>query len=51
MIKGLKREKAITRIKEEYTVARKRNAMFDALGVNMDINGTVIYQDGQYVKK
>ena len=49
--KGLKRENAISKMKAEYTAAKERSAMFDALGVNTDINGTVIYKDGQYVKE
>ncbi len=31
--KGLKRKRAVSRLKEEYIAARKRNAMFDALGI------------------
>ncbi len=49
--KGLKRDNAIAKIKAEYAVAKKRNAMFEALGVNTEAKGIVVYEDGKYVKK
>ena len=49
--KGLKRDNAISKIKAEYTAAKKRNAMFEALGINTAAKGTVVYEDGKYIKK
>ena len=49
--KGLNREKAGTKLKEEYRAARRRNDMFEALGVKMSNKGIVIYKDGKYIKK
>lgn len=50
MSKGLKRKKAVSKLKAEYDVARKRNAMFDSLGVKTAAKGIVVYKDGKYVK-
>ena len=50
-MKGLQRDNAISKIRAEYTAAKKRNAMFEALGVNTDAKGIVVYIDGKYVKK
>ena len=33
IFRGLKRERAISQLKEEFTAAKRRNAMFDELGV------------------
>lgn len=49
--RGLKRDQATAKLKEEYNEARKRNAMFDALGVKTMAKGIVIYKDGEYIKK
>lgn len=49
--RGLKRERAIYKIKEEYVSARKKMALFDALGVKTATKGLVIYKDGKYVKE
>lgn len=51
IIKGLGRKRATSKIKAEYTAAKKRNAMFDALGVKTAAKGIVVYKDGKYVKK
>ena len=51
LIKGLHREKALSKIKAEYSAAKKRNAMFEALGINTVSKGTVNYIDGQYIKE
>lgn len=49
--RGLKRDNAVSKIKAEYVAARKRTAMFDALGVKTEAKGNVIYKNGQYVKE
>ena len=49
--KGLHREKAFSKIRAEYTAAKKRNAMFDALGINTASKGIVNYIDGKYIKE
>ena len=51
LVKGLKRGQAITKLKTEYDLAKKRNAMFDALGIKTAAKGNVIYKDGKYVKE
>lgn len=50
-VKGLKREKAVSKIKAEYSAAMKRKEMFDALGVTTVAKGSIIYKDGEYVKE
>ncbi len=49
--KGLKREKAVSKIKEEYAAAMKRKELFDALGVATVAKGPIVYKDGEYVKE
>ena len=49
--RGLNRDNATSKIREEYAAARKRNAMFDALGVKTAAKGIVMYKDGKYVKE
>ena len=41
----------ITRINTEYKNARKRIAMFEALGVKQTSKGIAVYSNGQFVKK
>lgn len=48
--KGLKRDQAISRMKQEYVAAGKKKAMFDALGVKTTAKGLVMYKDGKYIK-
>lgn len=50
-VRGLKRDRAVSRIRAEYTAAMKRNAMFNALGIKTMAKGDIIYKDGQYMKK
>ncbi len=50
-VKGLKREKAISKIKAEYLAAMKRKEMFDALGISTVAKGPIVYKDGEYVKE
>ena len=49
--RGLKRDQAVSKLMEEYKAARKRNAMFDALGVKTTAKGIAVYKDGEYVKE
>lgn len=49
--KGLRRDNAVSKIIEEYAAAKRRNAMFDALGVKTAAKGIVVYKDGKYVKE
>lgn len=49
--KGLGRDSALRNLRKEYSTARKRNAMFDALGVKTAAKGIVIYKNGKYVKE
>ena len=45
--RGLKREQAALKIKEEYIAARRKTAMLDALGVKTVVKGLVMYKDGK----
>lgn len=49
--KGFGRDQAILKLKDEYTTARKRNRMFDALGVKNTRKGLVKYINGEYIKE
>ncbi len=50
-VKGLKRDRAVSRIRTEYSAAMKRNAMFSALGIKTMAKGDIVYKNGQYIKK
>ena len=49
--RGINRENAFDEFKQEYIEAKKRNEMFDALGVKQSAKGLVVYKDGKYVKE
>ncbi len=49
--RGLNREQALSKIRAEYSSAKKRIAMFDALGVKTTAKGDVVYKDGKYIKE
>ncbi len=49
--RGLKRDQALYKIKEEYVSAKKKMALFDALGVKTASKGIVVYKNGKYVKE
>ncbi len=49
--RGLKRDKAVSKIKSEYSTAMKRKKMFDALGVTTVAKGSITYKDGEYIKE
>lgn len=49
--RGLKREQAALKIKEEYAAAKRKTAMLDALGVKTVTKGLVMYKDGKYIKE
>lgn len=51
LTKGLRQKDAINQLKTAHEVARKRNEMFDTLGVKLTAKGLVVYRDGKYVKK
>ena len=51
MRKGLLRRNAASMLSEEFSEARRRKALFDALGVKQTAKGLVIYRDGRYVKE
>ena len=48
--RGLSQKEGISGLKAEYDEARKRNAMFEALGIKTAAKGIVVYRDGNYVK-
>ena len=47
----LNRENAISEFKREYAEAKKRNEMFDKLGVKRMTQGLVVYKNRRYVKE
>ena len=49
--KGLRRKKAVSKLKTEYENAKKRNMMFDLLGVKTAAKGIAVYKDGKYIKE
>ena len=49
--KGVGQEGSLRALKMEYTAARQRNALFDALGVKQRSKGLVVYRDGKYVRE
>ena len=49
--KGLKRKQALSKINSEYSEAKKRNALFNALGVKMKSKGIAVLKDGTYVRE
>ena len=49
-LKGVKRNDSFTAIKMEYSEAKKRMALFDALGVKQKAKGLVGFRKGRYVK-
>ena len=51
LTKGLRQKDAIRQLKTAHDVAKKRNEMFDTLGVKLTAKGLVVYRDGKYVKK
>ncbi len=48
--RGLRREQAFSKINSEYLEAKKRNALFKALGVKMKSKGIAVLKEGTYVK-
>ena len=49
--KGFHREKALYKLKKEYSGAKKRKRLFDELGVRTTAKGNIIIQDGKYIKE
>ncbi len=49
--KGLKRRQAVSKLREEYSAAKKRNAMFEALGIKTAAKGIAVFKDGEYMKE
>ncbi len=49
LIKGLTRKNSIQRLKDEYVQSRKRNELFDAVGISREKKGRAIYKNGRYM--
>lgn len=49
--KGIRRDKATSKIKAEYAAAKRKTNMFNALGIKTASKGIVKYIDGKYVKE
>ena len=49
--KGIGRDQALSKLKEEYIAAKRRNRLFDALGVKTMAKGNVVYRDGKYIRE
>ena len=50
LVKGLARKHPLKQLRTERENSRKRSELFDAIGVAREINGRVVYRDGEYVK-
>ena len=50
LLKGLRRRNTVVKLKEEYENSKKRNELFDALGVSREDHGIVTYKNGLYSK-
>lgn len=48
--KGFCRKYGRSKVKRNYYRAKKRNELFDALGIKRGSNGIVIYKNGEYIK-
>lgn len=51
VVMGVRSKQSPGQIIGEYRDARRRNAMFDALGVKQVAKGLVVYRNGEYVKQ
>lgn len=51
LVKGFDRKNTISKLKNEYEDGRKRNDLFDSLGVSREQNGIVTYKNGRYFKE
>lgn len=49
--RGIKRDQAVSKLKAEYSNAKKRNKLFDELGIKTVAKGVVVLKDGEYVKE
>lgn len=50
-VRGMNRDHAFIKFREEYAAAKRRTKLFDSLGIKMKAKGIVIYKDGKYVKE
>ncbi len=48
--KGSSRNQSVSNLRLEFSFIKKRNAMFDSLGIKQTPKGLVVYQDGEYKK-
>ena len=51
IFRGLNRDDSFRKLKSEFETAKKRNAMFDALGIKKISEGRVSFKNGKYIKK
>ena len=51
IFRGLRRNRAVYKLRDEFTAAKRRNKMFHALGVKTAAKRIVIYKNGKYVKE
>ena len=51
VIRGIRQEGSISKLREEYEESVKRTELFRALGVKQKANGLVVYRGGEYVKE
>ncbi len=49
--RGLSRDHATMKIREEYKIGKKRNKMFKELGVKIAANGISVLKEGKYIKE
>ena len=50
LLKGIGRKDAWRKLKTEMAESRRRNALFDAIGIAREYKGTAFYVDGEYLK-
>lgn len=50
MLRGFRRDEAVSKVKKEYRAAKKRIKLFDSLGVKQTAKGLAKFEDGYYVK-
>ncbi len=51
LLKGFGRSEAISKLRNEYELAKKRNELLNLLGVRQVSKGAVVFKKGRYIKK
>ena len=51
IIKSFKRSNSVSKLKDEYDIAKERKALFDVLGVRQRSLGQIVYKNGSYERE